>query len=33
MRENFMVQKLWCRFLKKKMDIEMKKYQHVEEAF
>lgn len=28
-----MVQKLWCSFLKKKMESEMKKYHHLEEAF
>ena len=28
-----MVQKLWSAFLKKKMESEMKKYQHVEDAF
>mmetsp|Transcript_14547 Transcript_14547/g.24821 ORF Transcript_14547/g.24821 Transcript_14547/m.24821 type:complete len:325 (-) Transcript_14547:699-1673(-) len=33
LRANFMVQKLWSAFLKKKMESEMKKYQHVEDAF
>ena len=32
-RENFMVQKLWCAFLKRKMDNEMKKYHDVELSF
>ena len=29
-RHNFMVQKLWCAYLKKKMESEMKKYHDVE---
>jgi hypothetical protein len=28
-----MVQKLWCAFLKKKMENEMKKFRNLEEAF
>ena len=32
-RENYMVQKLWCQFLKKKMEAEMKKFRQLEEAF
>lgn len=28
-----MVQKLWCAFLKRKMENEMKKYHNLEEAF
>lgn len=33
LRANFMVQKLWCSFLMKKMNNEMKKYHKLEEAF
>lgn len=33
LRENFNVQRLWCAFLKKKMENEMKKYHKLEEAF
>ena len=32
-RANFMVQKLWCAFLKKKMENEMKRYHDIEESF
>ena len=33
LRANFMVQKLWCSFLKKKMEKEMNKFHNLEEAF
>jgi hypothetical protein len=33
LRANFMVQKLWCAFLKKKMEKEMNKFHNLEEAF
>jgi hypothetical protein len=33
LRANFMVQKLWCAFLKKKMEKEMNKFRNLEEAF
>lgn len=29
-RQNFMVQKLWCAYLKRKMENEMKRYHEVE---
>jgi len=32
-RANFMVNKLWCAYLKKKMESEMKKYHDIEESF
>lgn len=32
-RQNFMVQKLWCAFLKSKMELEMKRYLEVESSF
>jgi hypothetical protein len=32
-RYNFMVQKLWCAYLKKKMESEMGKYHDVEQSF
>ena len=32
-RCNFMVQKLWSQFLKRKMEKEMEKYKAIEEAF
>ena len=32
-RHNFMVQKLWCGYLKRRMESEMSKYHTVEEAF
>lgn len=32
-RQNFMVQKLYCAFLKSKMEMEMKKYHEVEHCF
>lgn len=32
-RQNFMVQKLWCAFLTRKMEHEMKKYYDVEQSF
>ena len=32
-RADFQVQKLWSQFLKKKMDNEMNKYRHLEDAF
>lgn len=32
-RHNFMVQKLWCNFLKKKMEKEIQKYHDIEESF
>ena len=32
-RSNFMVQKLWSQFLKRKMEKEMMKYKAIEEAF
>lgn len=32
-RQNFMVQKLYCAFLKSKMELEMKKYFDVESSF
>ena len=31
--DKYMVQKLWCSFLKKKMETEMGKYRQLEEAF
>ena len=33
MQENFMVQKMWSQFLKKKMDREMKRTYEIEDAF
>jgi hypothetical protein len=33
LRANFMVQKLWCAFLKKKMEREMNKFHNLEKAF
>ena len=33
MRENFMIQKLWSVFLKRKMEHEMRKTSSVEDAF
>lgn len=33
MQQNYMVQRLWSQFLKKKMDKEMKRTFEVEEAF
>jgi acyl-homoserine lactone acylase PvdQ len=33
MRANFMVQRLWNQFMKKKMEKEMMKSQHIDEAF
>ena len=33
LRANFGIQKLWCEFLKKKMESEMKKFHNLEEAF
>ena len=33
MQQNYMVQRLWSQFLKKKMDKEMKRTLEVEEAF
>jgi hypothetical protein len=33
MQENYMVQKLWSSFLKKKMEKEMKRTEEIEEAF
>jgi hypothetical protein len=33
LRANFNVQRLWCAFLKKKMENEMKKFHKLEEAF
>ena len=33
LRANFMVQKLWCAFLKKKMEREMNRFRDLEEAF
>ena len=32
-RHNFNVQKLWCAYLKKKMESEMGKYHDVEQSF
>jgi hypothetical protein len=32
-RANFMVNKVWCAYLKKKMESEMKKYHDIEESF
>lgn len=33
LRENFMVQKMWSQFFKKKMEKEMKKSLMIEDAF
>lgn len=33
LRENFMVQKMWSQFYKKKMNMEMKRSLQLEEAF
>lgn len=33
MQEQFVVQKLWSSFLKKKMDVEMLRTQELEDAF